>query len=333
MEPGSQVTVEVDQHKKVKKVKAHAAEAEGAIKSIDSAEQTVTISLEKGGEVTLGVTAETRIEVDDDERATFAALQVGQEIEAAFDVETQKAFKIEVEDDGDKDDEDEVKGAITAIDNGAKTVTIRAANGTEAALRITAVTELDLDGVGTFANLKTGMRMETDFNSATKELSKLEVKDDKRGKAEEEKSELEGAITSIDANAKTVTVRDKNGSGGTFKVVTGTRLDEVGAFGDLKTGTMVHAKFNDTTKELVRLKVQREEQKAELERIVTAINADAKTVTIRAQDDAETILKATARTEFKRKGAATLTDIKTGMQVEARFNPNTNDLVKLEVKD
>ena len=333
LEQGSQVTVEVDKDKRPKRLKAVDAHVDGVIESLDDAKKTVTITAENGEKITLEVTAETRIKLEDDDKtATFAALRVGQELEAKYNVETKKALKLEMED--EDEDENELTGTIRAVGNAAKTVTILARNGVEATLTMVAGTELE--GVNTFADLKVNMRVEAKFNPATKELIELEVKAEKQGakaESEEAKAELEGAITSLDANLKTVTVRAKNGIEGTFKVVTGTRLDDVGAFGDLKTGMMVHARFNDTTKELIRLKVQREDSKAEMEGAITAVNTQANTITIRAENGVETLFKATTQTEFKLKGTATFADMKTGMKVEARFNPTTMDLIKLDVKD
>lgn len=316
LEAGSQVTVEMDKDKKVKTLKVHAAEAEGVIKSVDEAKRTITISQDEDGEVTLNVTENTKIEASGG--ATFAALRYGQEVEAKYDVETKNALKIEIQDEEPKG---ELKGAITAIDVNAKTVTIRAKNGIETTFKMTSQTELR--GVLTFADVKVGMMVEVKFNEVTKELARLKVKE------ENAKGELEGTITAIDANTKTITIRAKNGKDATVKVVAGTLLEGVGAFGELRSGMMVHARFNETNKELFRLKVQREEVKAELEGTITAIDTNTKTVTIRAKNGIETTFKVTAQTELR--GVVAFGDLKVGMMVEVKFDEATKELSRLEV--
>lgn len=109
LEEGSQVTIERDDANKVKRVKARHAEVEGTVKSFDKDEKTVTISSSQKDNITLKVTDATKIEIDDDEDKafSFANLREGQEIEAKYDVETKKALKIEIEEDGEDEDGDE----------------------------------------------------------------------------------------------------------------------------------------------------------------------------------------------------------------------------------
>ena len=174
LEAGSQVVLETDKDKKVKTVKARHAEVEGVIKSVDKDKKTVTITSQKQGDITLEVTETTKIEVEDDKAASFASLREGQEIEAKYDVETKKALKLEIEEEGAKA---ELEGTITAINKDANTVTIRAKNGVETTYKVMVSTKLELDGVGTFDGLKTGMRVEAKVNRANNELIKLELED------------------------------------------------------------------------------------------------------------------------------------------------------------
>jgi hypothetical protein len=174
LEPGNQVSVQVDKNNAPQKLKAHVAEVEGAIKSLDQAKQTVTIALKKGGEATLQVASDTRIEVEDDKPGAFASLRVGQEIEAKYDVESGKAVKIEVEEEEAKG---EAEGTITAIDTTARTIKVRVKGGQEATYKLTPATRLKLNGAGAFDNLKVGTRVEVEFNPVTSELHELAVED------------------------------------------------------------------------------------------------------------------------------------------------------------
>ncbi|MDO8750853.1 MAG: hypothetical protein Q7K03_06890 [Dehalococcoidia bacterium] len=174
LEPGTQVTLETDKDKKVKTVKARHAEVEGIIRSLDKEKKTLTVSSGEDGDTTLELTETTKIEIDDNKAATFDSLREGQEVEVKYDVETKKALKIEVD---EEEDETELEGDITAVNQDAKTVTIRAKNGTVTVYRVTASTKLELDGVATFEGLKAGMKVEAKVNGASNELIKLELKD------------------------------------------------------------------------------------------------------------------------------------------------------------
>ena len=171
LEPGSQVTVQFDENKKVKTVKAHAAKVEGVIRHLDEGKKTLTITSIGNEEITLKVTGSTRIKVEDRHGATFAALREGQEIETKYDVETKEAMKIEVEEEVANA---EVEGTITAVNKEAKTVTIRSKRGTEVTYKVTSATKLE--DVAIFEQVRIGMKAEAKFDGATQELSKLKVK-------------------------------------------------------------------------------------------------------------------------------------------------------------
>ncbi len=174
LEPGDEVRVEFDKDKRPQALKARVAEVEGTIKRVDKDKRTVTIDDEDRGEITLHITQQTRMETDDDDADGFDDLRAGQEVEAKFDVENMNALKIEI---GEEEDEAEVEGTITTVNKDAKTVGIRAKNGTEATYKVTAATDLDLDDIGGFDRLKIGMKVEAKFNRDTKELIELDLED------------------------------------------------------------------------------------------------------------------------------------------------------------
>ncbi len=174
LEAGSQIVLETGKDKKVKTIKARHAEVEGVIKSVDKDRKTVTFISQKQGDITLEVTETTRIEVEDDKAVSFASLREGQEIEAKYDVETNKALKLEIKVEKAKA---ELEGTITAINKGANTVIIRAKNGVETTYKVIASTKLKLDRVRTFDGLKTDMRVKAKVNRANNELIELELED------------------------------------------------------------------------------------------------------------------------------------------------------------
>lgn len=105
LEPGATVEIKVKNDGKVaSQIKAQQAEIEGVITAIVG--DNVTIETEKGRQATIHVTADTRIELDDDDfPGTLAGLAVGMAVEAKYSPSTGNTFKIEAGKDEDEDDE------------------------------------------------------------------------------------------------------------------------------------------------------------------------------------------------------------------------------------
>ena len=87
-------------------------EAEGIIQAVNNTTMTVTIATNKSGNITVTVTANTSIRIEDKRTATFADLKVGQRVEVRYDVATKTAIKLSAE-----DDEEDHKGKGNAQDN------------------------------------------------------------------------------------------------------------------------------------------------------------------------------------------------------------------------
>jgi hypothetical protein len=96
--PGASVEIKIEKGKGVaRQIEAKQAKVSGNITGIVSG--NVTIQPEKGNPVTVLVTDNTRIELEDDDvRSTLADLQVGLDVEAKYDPTTKQAFKIELQD-------------------------------------------------------------------------------------------------------------------------------------------------------------------------------------------------------------------------------------------
>jgi len=116
--PGAQVEIKVKKDGKViSQIKAQQAEIEGVITTI--AGDNITIKTEKGRQATIHITADTRIELDDDDLSgTLTDLVVGMMVEAKFNPSTGNAFKIEVS-------EDEDDGASALIPGGKGIIEVR----------------------------------------------------------------------------------------------------------------------------------------------------------------------------------------------------------------
>ena len=101
LDPGTPVTVHVGADQKVTRIRALVLKAEGVIKSVDKGpNRIVTISTKKqGGTLNLKVTDATKIEAkgaNDDKSLT--ALQVGQKVEATYNIERKEALTLVVKD-------------------------------------------------------------------------------------------------------------------------------------------------------------------------------------------------------------------------------------------
>lgn len=73
---------------------------EGTVAAVDTDANTVTITPNEGADITLNVTEETKIEVND-ESATLADVQVGEPVRAEYEVATLNAKELKVGDSGD----------------------------------------------------------------------------------------------------------------------------------------------------------------------------------------------------------------------------------------
>jgi hypothetical protein len=94
LEIGDQVTVKAHKNGNVEELDAQNAEVNGVIKSLGT--DNVTITTEKKGDITLQVTSETRIKINDKGTDSFSDLKLGQKVEAKYDVTSKKALRINV---------------------------------------------------------------------------------------------------------------------------------------------------------------------------------------------------------------------------------------------
>jgi hypothetical protein len=105
LEIGDQLTVRTHKNGDIEELDIKNAELEGTIKSLGT--DNVTIATENKGDITLTVTTETEIKIEDKSKAAFSDLQVDQKVEARYDVSTMKALKLEVDKDEDKDEDND----------------------------------------------------------------------------------------------------------------------------------------------------------------------------------------------------------------------------------
>jgi hypothetical protein len=91
---GDNVTIRAYKNNKMPHPETHAAEVAGIIKSLGT--DNVTITVDKKGDITLKVTAQTQIKFDGKNKPVFADLKVGQKVDAKYELSSNKALTIEI---------------------------------------------------------------------------------------------------------------------------------------------------------------------------------------------------------------------------------------------
>ncbi|MBI4675591.1 MAG: hypothetical protein HY741_28435 [Chloroflexi bacterium] len=153
---------------------------EGTVAAVDTSAGTVTITPAGGGsDVTLNVTTQTEIEVND-APGTIADIQVAMPIRAEYDTASFDAFEIKAGTDdsgsGGGDDHAQVEGTISALDAVNFTVTIDAGAGTFVTVILTAQTEIKVDDEdATFADLVVGQSAKAEYNILTFEAHEIKA--------------------------------------------------------------------------------------------------------------------------------------------------------------
>jgi hypothetical protein len=146
---------------------------EGTITAINAGNYTVTITTEDEGDIVLQVTPDTEIEIEDEDEADFEDLDVGQLVEAKYDVISLEALEIEVQ----NGEEEDVEGIITTIDTGNYMITITTEEEGDVMLQVTSDTKIEIEDQGTaiFADLELGMQAEAKYDAINLEALEIEA--------------------------------------------------------------------------------------------------------------------------------------------------------------
>ena len=235
LEPGTSIEVKVDDDGHlVHHIKAHQAKVEGVIVAIK--ENKITIESERGHQLTVHITSQTRIELEDDFPGTLADLQIGAEVEIKFDPDTLVAFKVATE-----EEEAEIEGFVVQVVDSE--ITVETERGRRLTLMIGNRTRIELedDFPGTTADLQVNTRVEVTFDPNTRSAFKIEVED--------EEAEVNGAIVKVARNE--VTIETERGRILTLAIGEHTKIelgdDFPGSLADLQVGEEITARFNPAT--------------------------------------------------------------------------------------
>jgi hypothetical protein len=216
LEPGDPVIVKQDKNGQVQEVVGSFAKVDGIINGLGT--DSVTINTEQGANITLEVTPETVIGVEDDGAVddvddgdaedvdegdledvddgdiedvgavNFTDLQVGQQVEAKYDVTSLQALEITI---ADTEEEGEIEGVITAIDGEPNyMVTITTEENGDIPVRVTSDTIIRLEdkGTGVFADLQLGLQVQAEYDVGSMDALRIKV-DDGREEGDEDEGE------------------------------------------------------------------------------------------------------------------------------------------------
>jgi ribosome maturation factor RimP len=183
LEPGASVELEVtDEGQVVQRIEARQAKVEGFIVGIEG--DKVTVESERGRSLTVTVTSQTRIRLEDDFPGTLANLVVGQEVKIKYDPTSLVALRVDSE-----EEEAEIEGVVVEV--GDNQVTIETDRGRRLTLIVGSRTRIELDDdlPGTFADLQVGQAVEAKFDPYTRTAFKIEVHEDQEDDEDDEDDE------------------------------------------------------------------------------------------------------------------------------------------------
>jgi hypothetical protein len=114
-------------------------------------------------------------DIEDRGAGNFTDLQVGQQVEAKYDVTSLEALTITI----DNYAENDIEGTIIAIDPDNHMVTIATEERGDIVLRVTpdTIIRIEDEGTGVFADLQLGLQVQAEYDVSSKDALKIEVDD------------------------------------------------------------------------------------------------------------------------------------------------------------
>jgi len=188
LEPGDPVIIKQDKNGKVQEVVGNFSEVDGIINGLGT--HSVNITAEQGANITLEITPETVIRIEDGGVVNSTALQVGQQVQAKYDVTNLKALRIEIQDheqqgnhqgEGEHAAKGKIEGAIAAIDTGSGNVTITTQEKGDITVHVTSNTTIRFEdkGTGVFADLQLGLQVQAEYDVSSMDALRIQVHDGK----------------------------------------------------------------------------------------------------------------------------------------------------------
>jgi Cu/Ag efflux protein CusF len=249
LQVGDNVTIKTNKDGDIEEVDSHNAEIEGVIKSIGT--DNITITTTRNADITLKVTADTRIKNGDKGTASLSDLKAGQQVDARYAISNNNAISIDVDVRGTVK---EAHGTVKAIDTTAKTATITIQQN-DITLNITADTIIRIGDKGTasLSDLAGGQKVEVRYDTSNNNALRINLN------VGQTVGDAQGTIKSLDTTMKTVTVTTQR-QGDIALNITSDTVIRIGGNGtatisDLKAGQKVVVKYDTTTKNALRINI------------------------------------------------------------------------------
>jgi outer membrane lipoprotein-sorting protein len=249
LEPGIKVRIDEDKGV-VRLIDDKSASVEGTIASVQG--NQVTITPKRGANVTVNVTAQTKIQLESDQTGTLGDLKVGAKVAVKYDSQTKDAIRIMV----NTHQKAEIEGTITQISGG--NVTVQTRRGLQTIVVVDNNTSIRLlrGQTGTLSDLTVGLHVHARFDTTSRAALRIEVQgqesnheeqderdDEDRGGSQQ--TRVEGIITAISGNS--IMVRTEKGDVAITADGTGIRVKgTAGTLADLKVGMRIQARVNSS---------------------------------------------------------------------------------------
>ena len=219
-----------------------------------------------------------------------------------------------------------IHGLVENINAQAGEITIRSEGGAKVLLKMTADTQIQIDGkTGTLADVAFGSPVKIRYNSDTVVVAYIQVKTE---------AEVEAIIKSIDVAKGELTLTLPTGATLTLKLTTKTEVNVNGkkaTAADLKPNALAEVEYNVRSLEVLEVKA---ETTAKVEGTIKSVDSAAGTATILTSDGKEIVLKVTDTTRVHIQGLLFgLLGITAGMKVEARYDLTTGIAAELKAKE
>ena len=237
------------------------AHVTGTVAAVDLVAGSVTISPTVGANVTVTVDAATEMQVND-AVGTIQDIQVGMPIRAEFDLTTMVAKEINAGA-GDENNEDtELEGTVSAVDENNGTVSISPdGGGADVTVNVVTETDIEVNGVNaSIASIQVGMPARAEYDNSTMNAFEIHAGTDDGGGSDSEEADVQGTIASVDTINSTVTISpDGGGDDITLNVVDATEIEvngDPGTLADFNNGDNIDAKYISATMEATEIRVE-----------------------------------------------------------------------------
>jgi Cu/Ag efflux protein CusF len=311
---------------------------QGTVYSIDASGETVTLKSSDGTLTTLNITRSSKLRRNN-KKATLTGLVLGDQAAAQYDA-SNNVRQLNTSGVGVTT----LQGGVLGVSSGTGVVQLdRGSFGTNAHTRITRNGQVSTLGTLTaqdhvVAHVTGGGPSSHAATRSGENESEGEDDDtavDIQVEGPEE-CEIEGTITAIDVEAKTVTVSSEYGGWEAMVNVTLDTLIEIDGveaptIADLAVGQFVEVVYASDTQNAFRIEVENEEEEGYAEGPITAIDAVAGSITIDCYGSPVTVF-VTASTKIEKDDeAAVFADLKVGDDVMAVYNTTTMIAKEIEV--